>query len=35
MMLADGLMVIPEDVTFLPAGSQLPVRLLRDLNEFN
>ncbi len=35
MMLADGLMIIPEDVKFLPAGTKLPVRLLRDLQELN
>ncbi|MBA3871484.1 MAG: molybdopterin molybdotransferase MoeA [Anaerolineae bacterium] len=35
MMLADGLMIIPEDVTFLPAGSKLSVRLLRDLHELD
>jgi molybdopterin molybdotransferase len=29
MVLADGLLIIPEDVTFVPAGTQLPVRLLR------
>lgn len=33
MMLADGLMVIPEEIKFLPAGSTLPVRLLRSLLE--
>ncbi len=33
MMLADGLMIIPEDVKFLPAGTKLPIRLLRDLHE--
>lgn len=33
MMLADGLMIIPEDVEFLPAGTKLPIRLLRDLQE--
>jgi molybdopterin molybdotransferase len=35
MMLADGLMIIPEDVKFIAAGSQLSVRLLRDLNELD
>ena len=35
MMLADGLMIIPEDVKFLPAGSQLSVRLLRDLHDLD
>ncbi len=35
MMLADGLMIIPEDVKFLPAGTKLPIRLLRDLHELN
>jgi len=29
MVLADGLLIIPEGVTFAPAGSQYPVRLLR------
>lgn len=29
MVLADGLLIIPEDVTFVPAGTELPVRLLR------
>ncbi|MCA0453238.1 MAG: molybdopterin molybdotransferase MoeA [Chloroflexi bacterium] len=33
MMLADGLLIIPEDVTFLPAGSISPIRLLRPLEE--
>ncbi len=33
MMLADGLLIIPEEVTSLPAGSTLPVRLLRSLQE--
>jgi hypothetical protein len=31
MVLADGLLIVPEDVTFAPAGSLLPVRLLRPL----
>src|SRR5262249_49858803 len=31
MILADGLLIVPEDITELPAGSTLPVRLLRDL----
>jgi molybdopterin molybdotransferase len=31
MVLADGLLIVPEGVTTLPAGSRLPVRLLRDL----
>ncbi len=35
MMLADGLMIVPEDVKFLAAGSQLSVRLLRDLHELD
>lgn len=35
MMLADGLMIIPEDVEFLPAGTKLPIRLLRDLQELD
>ena len=35
MMLADGLMIIPEDVQFLPAGSSLSIRLLRDLHELD
>jgi molybdopterin molybdotransferase len=30
MVLADGLLIVPENVTELPAGSLLPVRLLRD-----
>lgn len=29
MVLADGLLIIPEDVTFVPAGTTLLVRLLR------
>jgi molybdopterin molybdotransferase len=29
MVLADGLLIIPEDVTFVPAGTELSVRLLR------
>lgn len=35
MMLADGLMIIPEDVKFLPTGTKLPIRLLRDLHELS
>ncbi len=35
MMLADGLMIVPEDVKFLPAGSSLPIRLLRAIEEIN
>lgn len=35
MMLADGLMIIPEDVKFLPAGTKLPIRLLRELHELS
>lgn len=31
MVLADGLMIVPEEVRFLPAGSPLAVRLLRDI----
>lgn len=31
MVLADGLLIVPEDVTSVPAGTELPVRLLRDL----
>jgi molybdopterin molybdotransferase len=31
MVLADGLLIVPENVTALPAGSLLPVRLLRDI----
>jgi molybdopterin molybdotransferase len=30
MVLADGLMIVPEDVTHLPAGSAVIVRLLRE-----
>lgn len=30
MVLADGLMIVPQDVTFVPAGTELTVRLLRD-----
>jgi molybdopterin molybdotransferase len=30
MVLADGLLIIPEGVTEIAAGSELPVRLLRD-----
>ncbi len=29
MVKADGLLIIPENVTFVPAGTELPVRLLR------
>ncbi|MBI5669346.1 MAG: molybdopterin molybdotransferase MoeA [Chloroflexi bacterium] len=29
MVMADGLLIVPEDVTFVPAGTPLPVRLLR------
>jgi molybdopterin molybdotransferase len=32
MVLADGLMIVPEGVEAVSAGSRLPVRLLRDLN---
>ncbi len=32
MVQADGLLIVPEGVTDVPAGSQYPVRLLRDLN---
>jgi molybdopterin molybdotransferase len=32
MVLADGLMIVPEDVTAVPAGTALPVRLLRELD---
>lgn len=32
MVLADGLLIIPEDLTFVPAGSELSVRLLRPLS---
>jgi molybdopterin molybdotransferase len=31
MVLADGLLIVPEGVTHLPAGSQLQVRVLRNL----
>jgi molybdopterin molybdotransferase len=31
MVLADGLMIVPEEVKFLPAGSPLAVRLLHDI----
>ena len=31
MVLADGLLIVPEDVTVVPAGTSLPVRLLRKL----
>lgn len=31
MVLADGLLIVPEDVTSVPVGTELPVRLLRDL----
>jgi len=30
MVLADGLMIVPQDVTFVPAGTELTVRLLRE-----
>ena len=33
MVLADGLLIVPENVTHVPAGDQLPVRLLRDLHD--
>jgi molybdopterin molybdotransferase len=33
MVLADGLLIIPEGVTDVPAGATLPVRLLRPLEE--
>lgn len=33
MVKADGLLIVPENVTHVPAGQQLPVRLLRDLQE--
>jgi molybdopterin biosynthesis enzyme len=29
MVLADGLMIVPEDVTFVKAGTPLQVRVLR------
>lgn len=29
MVQADGLLIVPEEVTFVPAGTSLPVRLLR------
>ena len=35
MMLADGLMIIPEGVLSLPVGSVLSVRLLRDIKELD
>lgn len=31
MVKADGLLIVPEGMTHVPAGSRLPVRLLRDL----
>jgi molybdopterin molybdotransferase len=31
MVLADGLLIVPEGMKNVPAGSRLPVRLLRDL----
>ncbi len=33
MVLADGLLIVPENVTHVPAGESLQVRLLRDLSE--
>jgi molybdopterin molybdotransferase len=33
MVLADGLLIVPENVTHVSAGEQLPVRLLRDFSE--
>lgn len=33
MVLADGLLIVPEDVTHVPAGERLQVRLLRHLDE--
>jgi molybdopterin molybdotransferase len=33
MVLADGLLVVPEDVMFVAAGSELSVRVLRSLDE--
>ena len=35
MMLADGLMIIPEDVTFLGTGSTVSIRILRNLDELD
>lgn len=32
MVLADGLLIVPEGVTHVPAGTPLPVRLLRYMN---
>lgn len=34
MMLADGLLIVPEDMGTIPAGTTLPVRLLRDQSEY-
>ncbi len=34
MMLADGLLIVPEDMGTIPAGTALPVRLLRDQSEY-
>ncbi|MBL8162977.1 MAG: molybdopterin molybdotransferase MoeA [Anaerolineae bacterium] len=34
MMLADGLLIVPEDMGSIPAGTALPVRLLRDQSEY-
>lgn len=34
MVLADGLLIVPEDVTFVPAGSPLEVRLFGSDNTF-
>ncbi|PJF39865.1 MAG: hypothetical protein CUN54_07425 [Phototrophicales bacterium] len=31
MVMADGLLIIPEGMTHVPAGTELPVRLLRDV----
>lgn len=31
MVLADGLLIVPEDMTFVPQGTKLPVRLLRSI----
>jgi molybdopterin molybdotransferase len=32
MVQADGLLIVPEDVTHVGAGERLPVRLLRDFS---